>query len=42
MELLNVDESTLTVPEDYSGRFYKLVENGSGGYNWETNPNYNS
>lgn len=42
MELITVDDSTLEIPEDYSGRFYKLVENGSGGYNWETNPNYNS
>jgi len=30
------------ISEPISGRFYKLVENGSGGYNWETNPNYNS
>jgi hypothetical protein len=41
MEVLNIDDSTLEVPGDYSGRFYKLVENGSGGYNWENNPNYN-
>lgn len=34
-ELLNLTGMEISVPEDYSGDKYKLIENGSGGYDWQ-------
>ena len=34
-ELLNLTGMEIAIPEDYSGDKYKLVENGSGGYDWQ-------
>ena len=35
-ELLNLTGMDVVVPEDYTGNSYKLMEDGNGGYTWQT------
>ncbi len=34
-EVLNLTGMEVSVPEDYSGDIYKLLEDGNGGFTWQ-------